>query len=68
MKRKPKVRMGRPPKADKFDAQIAFQCWQWMKDAVESHRVANGLRSEGDAMRDLIKRGTKAKPPSARKP
>lgn len=59
--------MGRPPKSTKFNAQIAFQCFQTQKDAVEAYRATNGMRSEGEAVRDLIDKGTGSKPPKGKK-
>jgi hypothetical protein len=46
---------------------MAFQCHQWLKDAVEAYRAAHGLRSEGEVARLLIAKGTGAKPPKERK-
>lgn len=59
--------MGRPPKSDKFDAQIAFQCHQWLKDAVEAYRAGHGLRSEGEALRLMVQKVTGAKAPKEKR-
>jgi hypothetical protein len=61
MKPRKENRMGRPKKADKFDAFISFPCHKAMAEALEVYRARNGLRSKGEAVRQIIAKATGGK-------
>lgn len=53
--------MGRPKKVDKFDAFVSFPCHKAMAEALEVYRAKNGLRSKGEAARQIIAKATGGK-------
>lgn len=53
--------MGRPVKTDKFDAFVSFPCHKELAAALEAYRAKNGLRSKGEAARQIIAKATGAK-------
>jgi hypothetical protein len=61
MKPRKESRMGRPPKPDKFDAFISFPCHKPLADALEAYRKKHGLRSKGEAGREIIAKATGVK-------
>lgn len=61
MKPQKEKRMGRPLKPDKFDAFVSFPCRKALADALEAYRAKNGLRSKGEAARQIIAKAVGAK-------
>jgi hypothetical protein len=55
---------GRPKSANPKSRKIITRVDAAMWEAIEAHRVANGLFDQAEAVRDLIRRGLPAKPPA----